>query len=171
MPDPLAVAAHLFGGSGLIYRHFGAPDRLATAQALAEMSRKKSFKLLIGNDPELAQKVGANGVHWAEAKLDQAGKWANRFEIMTAAAHSKTAMIRAREASMNAVLVSAVFPSASPSAGAPIGPEALREWAENVQIPTYGLGGVTEDNFDQIHGFAGAAMIGAATMLGDKSRI
>jgi thiamine-phosphate pyrophosphorylase len=165
LPDPLALSDHLFEGSGLIYRHFGNPDRLATAQKLAASARRNRFTLLIGNDPELAEQVGADGVHWAEASLDRASDWHTRFKLMTAAAHDKAAMVRAQQANLDAALVSTVFPSASPSAGAPVGPDQLRTWTEDTKMPTYGLGGITADNFKEIRDFAGAAMIGAAIGL------
>ena len=166
LPDPLAVAAHLFEGSGLIYRHFGAPDRYDTAKALARLARTKGFTLLIGNDPELARSTGASGVHWPEANLDQAKDWKTKFKLMTAAAHSLPAMTRAQNTGLDAVLVSSVYPSSSPSAGPPIGPDTLRNWITAAQIPTYGLGGVTTENMDEINTFAGIAMIGGAAGLG-----
>ena len=168
LPDPLAVAAHLFEGAGLIYRHFGAPDRHDTAKALARLARAKGFTLLIGNDPELAQSTGASGVHWPEANLDQAKGWKAKFKLMTAAAHSLPAMTRAQNTGLDAVLVSSVFPSSSPSAGPPIGPDTLRNWITTAQIPTYGLGGVTTENMNEINTFAGIAMIGGAAGLGQN---
>lgn len=165
LPNPFVLTEHLFEGSGLIYRHFGNRNRLATAQKLAASARRRRFTLLIGNDPELAEQVGADGVHWAEASLGRASDWRNRCKIMTAAAHNKAAMARAQQAGLDAVLVSTIFPSASPSATDPIGPDQLRAWVEDTKMPTYGLGGVTAENFNEIHQFAGAAMIGAAVDL------
>lgn len=170
LPNPLAAAAHLFPGSGLIYRHFGARDRHDTALALRQLARMKGFTLLIGNDPELAQSIGADGVHWPEAALPKAADWTGHFSIMTAAAHSQSAISRAAKAGMTAALVSPIFPSASPSAGAPIGPDGFKNWLTQTPLPAYGLGGVTADNSGEISDFAGIAMIGAAAALANPSK-
>ena len=166
LPDPLAIATHLFEGSGLIYRHFGAPDRHEIACALAKLASEKGFTFLVGNDPELAQSTGANGVHWAESHMERATDWTAKFKLMTAAAHSLYAMTRGQNIGLDAVLVSAIFPSSSPSAGPPIGPDTLRKWVDATEIPAYALGGVTVENADRINQFAGAAMIGGAADLG-----
>ena len=164
-PNPIALASQLFKGCGLIYRHFGAANRTEIAARLSEIAQKRELVLLIANDPELALAVDADGVHWPEANIDTGRRWSGKFQIMTAAAHSPEAIARARKAEMDAVLVSAVFPSRSPSAGPPIGVEKLRQWAKTGAMPVYGLGGVTADNFSEFHDFAGAAMIGALAGL------
>ena len=81
MPDPIAVANRLFAGCGIIYRHFGADDRLNVARQLAKIARSRNLTLLIGNDPDLAKQVGADGVHWPEARLKEAIKWRAVFDI------------------------------------------------------------------------------------------
>ena len=164
-PNPIALATQLFEGCGIIYRHFGAANRTEIATRLSQIAQKRKLILLIGNDPELALAVNADGVHWPEANMDTAAGWSGKFRIMTAAAHNLDAIARARRAGMDAVLVSAVFPSRSPSAGPPIGVEKLRQWTEAGVMPVYGLGGVTADNFSELHDYAGAAMIGALSGL------
>ena len=164
-PDPLALASRLFKGCAIIYRHFGAANRTEVARRLSEIAQENEIALLIGNDPDLAIAVNADGVHWPEAKIGTASLWSGRFQIMTAAAHSEDAIAAATKANLDAVLVSAVFPSNSPSAGSPIGVETLRQWTESSPLPVYALGGVTADNFTEFHDFAGAAMIGGLSGL------
>ncbi|MEO9970638.1 MAG: thiamine phosphate synthase [Hyphomonadaceae bacterium] len=165
MPDPIAVANQLFAGCGIIYRHFGADDRLPVARQLAGIAQSRNLTLLIGNDPDLAKQVGADGVHWPEARLKEALKWRTAFDIMTGAAHSPEAINLARTCQLDAALVSAIFPSSSPSAGPPIGVTRFRDWAKAAGLPVYGLGGLTSTNISEIHDFAGSAMIGALEPL------
>jgi thiamine-phosphate pyrophosphorylase len=63
---------------------------------------------------------------------------------VTTAAHSLRAARRARAAGADAAVVSAVFPSRSPSAGAPMGPLRLAALARAAGLPVYALGGVNE---------------------------
>jgi len=116
VPDPAKVAAGLPTGSGVIYRHFGAQGRGRVARELSAVCYQRGLVLLIAADPELAEKVGADGVHWPEKLLGKARAWRGRFPLQTASAHSRRAIWRAEQAGMDAALVSAVFPSNSPSA-------------------------------------------------------
>ncbi len=68
-PDPLRIAARLPRASAVVYRHFGAPDRVRTARRLAELCQRRGLVLLIAADPALAERVGAAGVHWPERLL------------------------------------------------------------------------------------------------------
>jgi thiamine-phosphate pyrophosphorylase len=164
-PDPLAFAASLAPGTGLVYRHFGAPDRFETALQLAGLAEEAGLYLLIAADPGLADAVGADGVHWPERLLRQAAHRRVRGDrrIFTASAHSFAAMARARAAGIDAVFYSSVFPSASSSAGRPHGPFAAAGLARNAGMPVYALGGVTQRTGRRLIGlgFAGICCVGA----------
>ena len=154
-PDPASVAAKLPVGSGIIYRHFGADDRLAIAARLTDLARRRGLNLLVAADPMLAAEVGAHGVHWPEARLREALKWRGRFQVQTASAHSRIAIGRANRLGMDAALVSTVFPSKSPSAGKPMGAASFNELSHQSPLPLYALGGVTADNAARVSGFGG----------------
>jgi len=144
-PDPVATAGQLPAGWGVVYRHFGAPDRLKIARALASVCRRRRLRLLIAADPVLARKVGADGVHWPSRGL--AGfRTAGRFPVETASAHSNWELVRARGAGMDAAVLSAVFPSRSKSAGKPLGTLRFRLAIRATGMPAYALGGVTPAN-------------------------
>ena len=83
--------------------------------------------------------------------------------IVTAAAHSLAAARRARAAGADAVVVSAVFPSRSPSAGPPIGVVRLARLVRAAGGPAYALGGVTNETARRL---AGAGLVGLAAVDG-----
>lgn len=142
-PDILRIARRLPRGFGVIWRHFGAADRLATGRALARICRQRGLVLLVSADPALAARIGAAGVHWPEARLTGAR---SRHHIETASAHSAAAIARAARLGVDAVIVSAVFPSQSPSAGKPLGPVKFRQLARAARLPVYALGGLNAHN-------------------------
>jgi len=158
-PDPVGIAERLPSGCGVIYRHFGAPDRAGIALALAEIAAQRGLCLLIGADPDLAQAVGAHGVHWPEAQLGEVRHWRGAFAINTASAHSRRAIWRASQSGMDAALVSAVFASNSASAGAPIGPTRFRQIARTAALPVYALGGLNSRTVASVADHAGLAAI------------
>ena len=158
-PDPISIAKRLPRGTGIIYRHFGAPDRYQVANALAKTCADQKLILLVAADPDLARAVGAQGVHWPEARLLEATKWRGRFTIQTASAHSRQALARTARLGMDAALVSTVFTSNSPSAGVPIGPLKFRTRTRHTRVPVYALGGVRSDLAAQIADTSGIAAI------------
>jgi thiamine-phosphate pyrophosphorylase len=141
----LGVIARLPRGWGVIYRHFGAANRYVVGAALARACRQRGLILLVSADPALAARIGADGVHWPEARLRGVRQKSPRF-IETAAAHSRAAIARARRFGIDAAIVSTVFPSRSRSAGKAMGPLRFRLIARAARLPVYALGGVNARN-------------------------
>lgn len=154
--DPVAVVSTLPPGTGVVFRHFGAVGREALGHALANACQKKGVPFLVANDPELAMSVGADGVHWPEARAHLARKWQTRFQLQTQSAHSPRGL---REAICDAVLFSTVFPSNSPSAGTAMGPTRFRSLSNASGTIVYALGGVTGQTAGAITPHSGLAGI------------
>lgn len=161
-PDVVALARRTPPGCGLVLRTFGRTDIESCAFALGELSRERGFHLLISADPGLALRCGAAGVHWPEWSLAQARRpWPGA--LVTASVHRPGALRRA-QAFADALFVSTVFSSNSPSAGRPMGPMRLAAWARRSCVPVYALGGVTRAKIGRLSGLGvgGVAVVGAA---------
>jgi thiamine-phosphate pyrophosphorylase len=143
-PDPEAVIRRLPRGAGVVYRAFGDPAALAKGRRLVMAARRRGLLVLAGADANLAARIGADGVHLPERMAVRARglKRARRAWIVTAAAHSATAITIARRGGADAVFVSAVFASESPSAGRPIGPLRFAALVLRAPLPVFALGGV-----------------------------
>ncbi len=161
-PDPEAIAARLPRGSGIVYRHFGAPDAEALARRLLTIARARGLKLLIGQDAALARRVGADGAHLPERMAHCAAglKRANPGWIVTSAAHSLAAARRSRA---DAVVLSVALPSRSPSAGPALGPIRLAVRVRAGGRPAYALGGINDRTARRL---LGAGLIGLAAVEG-----
>jgi thiamine-phosphate pyrophosphorylase len=144
-PKPERIVEKLPPGFGVIYRHYGSKDRFEIGARLAALCRRRRLTLLVSADPVLAQRIRADGVHWPEAKLRGVRARSSRW-IETASAHSLRAVGKAEKFGADAAILSAVFASASPSAGAPMGPLRFRRIARGAALPVYALGGVTHRN-------------------------
>jgi thiamine-phosphate pyrophosphorylase len=145
-PDPVAVARRLPPGSGVVFRAFGAADAVDIGRRLAAVARDRRLTLLVGADVGLARTVRAGGVHLPERLLHRApairAAWPDA--VLTSAAHSRAAVARAARMGVDAVLLSAVFASESPSAGAPLGVLRFSALVRAAALPVYALGGVDE---------------------------
>lgn len=134
------LALQLPKGSGLVLRTFGRPEIEAVAPVIAAIAELRALTFLVSADPDLAEAVGAHGVHWPEAQLRRIAT--QRFKgLNTASAHSPMAARRAQGLA-DAVFISTAFVSKSPSASPALGVFRLNAYARRSTIPVYGLGGI-----------------------------
>ena len=164
-PVPEQVLARLPRGSAIVFRAFGAIDALAKARRLAGLARRRGVGFFVGADVSLAIAVGADGVHLPERLAHRGGanrRLRQRF-VVTAAAHGLPAALLARRSGVDAIVISPVFPSASPSAGRPLGVRRLAAVVRAAGAPCYALGGVNGRTVGALSrtGVVGVAAIGA----------
>jgi len=145
-PDPEAPAARLPPGCAVVFRAFGAGDAVARGLRLRSVTRRARNLLLAGADATLAAAIAADGVHLPERLAHRARrlKAAGPGWIVTAAAHDLVSARRAIRHGADAVVLSAAFASASPSAARPLGALKLARLARRVGGPVYALGGVND---------------------------
>jgi len=162
-PDIAKVAKRLPPGSGVVYRGFGRKDAMSEALRLADIAKGRGLRLLIGQDAELAERVDADGVHLPQRRLADARglRRHNPSWLITGAAHDLAAFRRAEIAGCDAMFISAVFPSHSPSAGRPLGPYRLAALAKRTAVPVFALGGVDARSARRLIGASGFAAIEA----------
>src|SRR5262249_52958540 len=108
LPDPHAAARALPKASLVIVRARDAKRRAQLARSLLALARARGLLLLVADDPILAGRIGAHGIHLPDARAREAAHWRARFPrwFITAAAHSLRAISRSDAA--DAVLLSPV---------------------------------------------------------------
>jgi thiamine-phosphate pyrophosphorylase len=158
-PDPCAVARRLPRGAAVVYRHFGAADRRRMARRLAAIARGRGLALLIAADPLLAERVGADGVHWPQRLLPRT----RGPGLVTAAAHDAEAIARAEAFGGDACVLGPVFETRSESGNAPLGLVRASQMARAARVPVIALGGITPETAARLsgRGFAGVAAVEA----------
>lgn len=151
-PRPWETAAVLPPGSGVVYRAFGAPDALTQALRLRAVTRERGVRLLVGLDVDLAERIGADGLHLPERALSAGYALSGRRPdwILTGAVHSVEAALAARD--LDGVVLSPVFPAGGRSAGrVPLGVAALARACAGT-IPVIALGGITAETAGNLVG-------------------
>lgn len=167
---PEDIAEHLPTGTGIVYRHFGEGHALQRAQLLSRIADRRGLTLLIGDDEALAAEVGARGVHLPERHLHQAPEIIDRHPdlVLTAACHSLETLKRPEVRHLEAVFVSPVFVSRSPSAAhiEALGVKGVESYVDASPVPVYGLGGISCDTISQLRdsGLAGVAAVDAFSL-------
>ena len=162
-PRPWEIAVRMPRGSGVVYRAFGAADAHKTALRLRDVTYARGMALLIGLDADLAEAIGADGLHLPERALSAAYALSGRRPdwILTGAAHSSEVACSAH--ALDAVVLSPVFPAGGASTSRPpLGVCAVAQVAR--RRPVIALGGITADNVGDLIG-SGAAGIAAVAGL------
>ena len=155
--DWVAAAQRLPRGSMIVVRARDAKQRLALAQRLGGFA-----PLLIADDPALAARIGAAGLHLPEARMGEAAHWraAHPDWIITSSAHSLRALMQACE--LDAVFLSPVFATGSHKETRPLSPARAAFIASHATVPVYALGGITPRNAARLGpAFSGIAAISA----------
>jgi thiamine-phosphate pyrophosphorylase len=167
LADPRPLLDRLAPGMLVVLRHYGAPDRVALAEALARACRVRRLTLLIAGDFDLAVRLGA-GLHLPEWRVRAAGPrirlWHRRTRRqLTAAAHSRMALRRAAALGADLAFLSPVFATPSHAEARPLGTLGFRFLVRGAALPVWALGGVTTRTIGRFNG-SGAA--GVATVGG-----
>jgi len=162
-PAPESVAERLPQGAAVVFRAFGAPDAEVRGRGLRDITRRRGLLLLVGADEALAARVEADGLHLPQRlSADLSAIRARHPEwLITVAAHDEGAARAGQAAGADALVVSPVFPSASPSAGTPLGMEGLKRIVGAVETPVYALGGVRADTVKRL---LGSGIVGIAAV-------
>ena len=164
LPDPVAAAAGLPRGAGVLFRHYDHPARAALAGRLAALCRRRGLVLLVAGDARLARRVRAAGLHLPEARMMEAARRPARgCGLITAAAHSRGGVARAANLGLDAVFLSPVFATRSHPGRAGLGAAGFARIARAAPLAVYALGGITPANANKLtgSGAAGGAAIGA----------
>lgn len=165
IPDPEGVARRLPVGSAIVFRAFGASDAVEQGRRLRSIASERGLMLLVGAHAGLAEGVGADGVHLPErmvASLPRLRAEHPRY-LITVAAHDHAAVQAAERSGADAVVVSPVFASNSPSAGTPLDLEGLAALMSATALPVYALGGIRAATVDLL---IGSGICGIAAVEG-----
>lgn len=149
LPDPSVVLSRLPRGSCIVVRHIDPQRRAQLARRIIPPAHKLGLKVIIANDPRLAVRTGADGIHLSEhtARLGRPrGHFHKPGFICTAAAHDRLALWRAQRAGAHAVLLSPVFATASHPHAPTLGLLRFAALARLSPLPVIALGGISHRN-------------------------
>ncbi len=166
LADPLPAVRALPAGSAIILRHYGVPERAVLARGLAAIAHRRGLVLLVGEDPVLARRVGAAGVHLPERAIRRAGavRW-QRDWLITAAVHSHAALASAAACGADAALLSPVFATTSHPDARPLGLQRFAALAQASPLPVYALGGIDRAHADLLCGSGAVGIAGIGGLI------
>ena len=146
LADPIELLERLPRGGGVILRHTDAEKLEALARRTVPHAHRLGLKVLLAGDVRLALRTGCDGVHLSE---NQARSGPLRVGIgkpgfiVTAAAHGRLSLWRAKCANADLVFLSPVFPTRSHPDAVALGVLRFAGLAKTSKCPIAALGGVT----------------------------
>ncbi len=165
---PRALEAALTGGVRFVqFREKDLPyeERLSLGREVASLADEHGARLLVNGDPELAEVLGADGVHLGKGTVSastlRSGGYAG---LIGYSAHSGVEAAGAFAEGADFVTLSPVFPTNSKfSFGPVLGLDAFERELAVAGGPVYALGGVGAVNASACveRGAHGVALIGA----------
>ena len=172
-----ALEAALAGGVRFVqFREKDLPydERLRLGREVASLTSEYGARLIVNGDPELADALGADGVHLGKGAVSVSEVRAGGYTgLIGYSAHEGVEAAAAFAQGADFVTLSPVFPTKSKfSAGPVLGLDKFEKEREAAGGPVYALGGVGAENAYSCleRGARGVALIGAILGADDPAR-
>lgn len=128
-------------------------DYLELARAMRTLTTRYGARLLINDRVDIAQAVGADGVHLPEAglPLSLVRELLGPAKLIGVSCHSRYTALDAERGGADFITCGPVFFTSSKAEyGDPLGTASLTEVADSLAIPVFALGGVTRDRVPEL---------------------
>lgn len=141
-------------------------DLYSLAKEIREITKKKDVNLIINDRVDIAIAVDADGVHlgWKSLEPGIIRRMIGRDKLIGFSAHSITEAESAGKSGIDYVTISPIFDTVKKDYFIkPLGTEEIRKAKEQIDIPVIALGGINENNVNDVleNGADGIAVISA----------
>lgn len=172
----VSVEAALKGGVDAVLvreKQMDSGRLLAFCSRLRELTSRYHARLLVHTQADVAQAVGADGVHVASSdiiELPAMRRWLNNPKMsLSASCHDAAQLQAAGNAGADFALLSPVFPTESHPGAPHLGVKEFRKLAAASPLPVVALGGISAENRAELSGFP-VAVISALLGSGDAKQ-
>lgn len=147
-------------------------ETIEVCRKIHKLTNGKRIPFIINDRVEVAKAVDAEGVHLGQedAPLSFARKVLGKDKIIGISVETVEEALKAAEEGADYLGVGPIYPTATkPDAGSALGIFRLKEIKDSVNIPVVAIGGINEDNLDEVlkAGADGVAVISAVVSSPD----
>jgi thiamine-phosphate diphosphorylase len=146
---------------------------LPVAKRLCGRARAAGVTFIVNDRVDLAQAIGADGVHVGQDDLpvSVARSLVGPDMLIGVSTHSVSQARAAQADGADYVAVGSMYPTTTKSDFELVGPELVRNVRPHVRVPLVGIGGVTPDNVGDVirAGADGVAVISAVCAAADPA--
>jgi thiamine-phosphate pyrophosphorylase len=145
------------------------------AGEIRQLTKKHGAKLFINDRADIALAVDADGIQLGENSIpvQKIRKIIGDKKLIGVSCHSEEGALNAEKAGADFIVFGPVYNTPSKASfGPPLGIERLNSVAKRVAIPIIAIGGIKENNIQEIvrNGASGVAMISAVISAPDPYR-
>lgn len=140
-------------------KHLAMDDLQAFAQRVIDMSRPYGALVLLNSHTEMAEKIGADGVHLTAQQLMQAER-RPQLKWVGASCHNHSELDKAYKLGLDFVTLSPILPTRSHPEAGNMGWQQFEFAIHDYALPVFALGGMQRDDLSKAwqHGAHGIAM-------------
>jgi thiamine-phosphate diphosphorylase len=170
---PVVAAAAKGGADYIQLRYKSAPalDLYTLGRTLQPVLRETGTGLLINDRVDVAQALGADGIHLAAKSLPvhHVRPLVGEKMLVGCSVHSVEEALEAEKQGASYITYGHIFATHSKPGLPPRGIASLQQVVDAVSLPVLAIGGITHENIDQVlsTGVAGIAVIGAVMSQND----
>jgi thiamine-phosphate pyrophosphorylase len=124
-------------------------------EEIKKLSIKYNATFILNDNPSLAKKVNADGVHLGQndMSLTEARKIIGNDKIIGISTHNKEEIKHAIENGADYINIGPVFKTGTKPGVIPLGVEKIKELIKHISIPFTLMGGIKEDNINLLLDF------------------
>ncbi len=175
VPIDTLARDYLEGGASIIQLRCkeDVEQQVEHAQKIIQLKKKYSFLFIINDEPEVVDRVGADGVHLGQEDMDVsvARGLLGPKKIIGKSTHSLIEARSAWEEEVDYIAVGAIYPTTSKPLGHPVvGLTMLENICERSPKPVVAIGGINRRNVKQVikAGASSVALISALSQAKDR---
>lgn len=149
-------------GSGVIFRHYDAPNRLSLYHRIAKICRRRGLMLITADNglgPNMPTKMPNSAGHYFGRPHKASRPDKRRNHIILLGVHDAHEIQRAKHCRADAYLLSPIFATNSHKGQRPLGLLRYRELSQLCDKPVIALGGMNRARFQPMQGAHGYAAI------------
>ncbi|BDH81550.1 thiamine phosphate synthase [Lactococcus lactis] len=160
------VTVYQFRDKGTIYKNNN--QRLEVAKRLQGVAQKAAVSFIVNDDVELARELSADGIHVGQDddSVSKIRELIGQEMWVGLSVSNDMELESAQKSGADYLGIGPIYPTNSKSdAAEPIGIDHLRKMLEHNQLPTVGIGGITENSLTELSkiGLGGVAVISLLT--------
>jgi len=160
------VTVYQFRDKGTIYKNNN--QRLEVAKRLQGVAQKAAVSFIVNDDVELARELSADGIHVGQDddSVSKIRELIGQEMWVGLSVSNDMELESAQKSGADYLGIGPIYPTNSKSDVAePIGIDHLRKMLEHNQLPTVGIGGITENSLTELSkiGLGGVAVISLLT--------
>lgn len=153
-------------GAGVVFRHYGHPDRRKIYDHVRRVARRRRLILLLAGSPGDAIAWRADGSHGWPLHRRAAGPM-----LRSASAHNIREVIRAQRAGADIIFLSPIFPTRSHPDGRALGPLRFGLVAKHAKSHVIALGGMNARRGRRLRALGASGWAGIDAWTGKRGAV